>query len=410
MLALTEKQKSIIPLMEQSKIAILTGGPGTGKTETSKAVLNWAKDKGMRIAVAASTGKAGKRISEAINFKASTIHALLQPRMGNNGNFIFQKNENDLLDIDLLILDEVSMIDNRLMASILKALDINKTKLLLIGDAGQLPSVGPGSILRDLLTSKIVPHIELNEIFRNSGDIVKACHRIKDGKYYKPSERLDPDNGLNLRHVEVRSPERIREVIRQIVTGRMVDRNFDPIWQVQVLSPTNTRTVLSCKGLNKVLQAELNPAPKLEGTIFRVNDKVIQTKNEKIKTPVGGEELVVNGDVGTIIDIRLKKKQIVVSFDNPGRTVVVPLRGKANNLLLAYCITVHRFQGSEAPVIIIPVHSAFNFFINRPWIYTAISRAQSICITVGEFSAIEKAIDTEMVLHRKTFLKEKLIQ
>jgi len=406
MIALTEKQKSIIPLMEQSKIAILTGGPGTGKTETSKAVLNWAKDKKMRIAVAAPTGKAGKRISEAINFKASTIHALLQPRMGNNGNFVFQKNENDLLDIDLLILDEVSMIDNRLMASILKALDINKTKLLLIGDAGQLPSVGPGSILRDLLASKTVSHVELNEIFRNSGDIVKACHKIKDGKYYKPSESLDPDNGLNLRHVEVRSPERIQEVIRQIVTGRMVDRNFDPIWDCQILSPVNERTVLSCKGLNKVLQAELNSNPAIDGTVFRKHDKIINRKNEKLKTPIGGEELCLNGDQGTIVDIFEKKKQIIVEFYNPDRTVVVPLH--RNELGLAYCLTVHKAQGSEFPVVIIPVHSSFNFFLNRSWVYTGISRASQILITVGEFDTIKRAIDNNVSNERKTMLKEKL--
>jgi len=404
-----EKQAIAFEMVKNSRVSVLTGAPGTGKTWLLKKILEWTESNNMRTSQAASTGKAAKQMTAATGKEATTIHRLLEPRMGNNGNFVFGRNEENKLDEDLLVLDECSMITNSLMASVMKAVDVEKTRLLLVGDHYQLPSIGAGAILRDLIASGRIPCTELTEIQRNSGDIVKACHRIKDGKYYKPSERLDPDNGLNLRHVEVRSPERIREVIRQIVTGRMVDRNFDPIWQVQVLSPTNTRTVLSCKGLNKVLQAELNPAPKLEGTIFRVNDKVIQTKNEKIKTPVGGEELVVNGDMGTIIDIRLKKKQIVVSFDNPGRTVVVPLRGKANNLLLAYCITVHRFQGSEAPVIIIPVHSAFNFFINRPWIYTAISRAQSICITVGEFSAIEKAIDTEMVLHRKTFLKEKLI-
>uniref|UniRef100_A0A6M3K3K8 Putative ATPase domain containing protein n=1 Tax=viral metagenome TaxID=1070528 RepID=A0A6M3K3K8_9ZZZZ len=394
--------------MASHKIAVLTGGPGTGKTEASKAVLSWAKENHMKIAVAAPTGKAAKRISEAINYEASTIHRLLEPRMGNNGNFVFQRDEKNPLDIDLLILDEVSMIDNRLMASILRALDTNKTKLLLIGDAGQLPSVGPGSILRDLLASKKIPHVELDEIFRNSGDIVKACHRIKDGKYYKPSPTLDPDNGLNLRHIECRDMSRIQEIIRQIVTKRMVERGYDPMWDVQVLSPTNTRTDLSCEALNKVLQAELNSSPVVDGTIFRVNDKVIQIKNEKIKTPSGGEELVVNGDMGTILDIPLKKKQIILKFDNPERTVVAPLRG--HNLLLGYCITCHRFQGSEAPVVIVPVHSGFNFFITRPWLYTALSRGQSIVITVGEFSAIKKAIDTEMPLHRKTMLMEKLLQ
>ena len=408
MITLTDKQKSIIPLIENHKIAILTGGPGTGKTETSKAVLTWAKNERLKIAVAASTGKAAKKISETINHKATTIHSLLQPRMGANRKFVFQKNEKDPLEIDLLILDEVSMIDNWLMASILRALNINRTKLLMIGDSNQLPSVGPGSILRDFLASQIIPHVELDEIFRNSGDIVNACHRIKDGKYYTPSESLEPDIGLNLRHVECRSIDRIQEIIRQIVCERMPARGFEPYWQVQILSPTNTRTGLSCEALNSVLQKELNSSPALKGTKFRIGDKVIQTKNEKIKTPSGEEHLVLNGDMGTILDILLKKKQIIVEFYNPNRTVIVPLKGKSNNLLLSYCITCHRAQGSEFPVVIIPVHSTFSFFCSRPWIYTGISRAQKIMITVGEFSAIKKAIDTEMALNRKTFLKEKL--
>lgn len=409
-MGLTSEQQNALTMTQNNRVSILTGAPGVGKTYTLKAILDWAASERLLVSQASPTGKAAKQMMAATDRPATTIHRLLEPRMGNNGNFIFNRNENNQFDSDLIVLDECSMITNSLMASVLKAIDVKRTRLLLVGDHYQLPSVGAGAILRDLIASGRIPCTELTEIQRNSGDIVKACHLIKDGKYYDPSKTLDPDNGLNLRHIECRSPERIQEIIRQIVTGRMVERGFDPIWDVQVLSPTNTRTSLSCEALNKVLQTELNPNPKLDKTIFRVNDKVIQTKNEKIKTPTGGEELVVNGDMGIIVDIILKKKQIVVKFDNPDRTVAVPLRGKGNKLLLAYCITVHRFQGSEAPVVIIPVHSGFNFFCNRPWIYTAISRAQSICITVGEFSAVEKMIDTEMVLHRKTFLKEKLLK
>jgi len=406
---LNEKQSIAFEAIKTSRISILTGAPGTGKTFTLKAVLNWADENHIRTSLAAPTGKSAKQITVATNREATTIHRMLEPRMGNNGNFVFGRNEKNKLDADLIILDECSMITNDLMASVMRAIDTSKTRLLLVGDHYQLPSVGAGAILRDLIASGRIPCTELTEIQRNSGDIVKACHKIKDGNYYQPSKKLGPESGLNLRHIECRSIERIQEIIRQLVCGRMVERGFNPIWEVQVLSPTNTRTGLSCEALNSILQAELNSNPKLEKTIFRVDDKVIQTKNEKIKTPIGDEEFIVNGDMGSILDISLKRKQIIVKFENPDRTVVIPLRGKNNNLLLAYCITVHRFQGSEAPVVIIPVHSGFNFFINRPWIYTAISRAQSICITVGEFSAIEKAIDTEMVLHRKTFLKEKLL-
>jgi len=403
---LTSEQQCGLEMVQNNRISILTGAPGVGKTFTLKAVLDWADSERLSVSMASPTGKAAKQMSAATGRSASTIHRLLEPRMGSNGNFVFGRNEENKIDADLLVLDECSMITNALMASVMKAINPKKTRLLMVGDHYQLPSVGAGAILRDMIASQRIPCTELTEIQRNSGDIVKACHKIKDGQYYQPSEKLDPDAGLNLRHIEIKSPNQIQRTIRKIVCERMPLRGFDPVWQIQVLSPTNTRTILSCEGLNGILQARLNPNPKLEKTIFRVADKVIQTKNEKIKTPEGWEELVVNGDIGTIIDILLKKKQIIVKFDDPDRTVAVPLRG--HNLLLAYTITVHRFQGSEAPVIIIPVHSGFNFFINRPWIYTAISRAQQICLTIGEFSAVEKAIDMEMALNRKTYLREKL--
>lgn len=404
---LTSEQQQALEMAQSNRISILTGAPGVGKTYTLKAILDWAQSERMYVAQASPTGKAAKQMTAATGRQATTIHRMLAPRMGNNGNFIFSMNEDNKLYEDLIVLDECSMITNSLMASVMKAIDTSKTRLLLVGDHYQLPSVGAGAILRDLIASGRIPCTELTEIQRNSGDIVKACHRIKNGKYYKPSAKLNPDAGLNLRHIEIRSFERIQDTIRQIVCGRMVERGYDPVWDVQVLSPTNTRTELSCQALNKILQGELNSSnPAIEGTIFRVNDKVIQTKNEKLKTPTGSEELVINGDQGTILEINIKRKQIVVKFDDPKRVVTVPLR--KNKLLLAYTITVHRFQGSEAPVIVIPIHTGFNFFINRSWLYTAISRAQEICITIGQFDAVREAIKWEMVMGRKTRLKEKL--
>ncbi len=407
MIKLTDKQKSIIPLIDNNNLAILTGGPGTGKTESTRGILGWAEKNKMRLAVAAPTGKASKRVSEVLNFRATTIHGLLEPKFVND-KFVFSRNEKNKLNIDLLILDEVSMIDNNLMASIMKALDTSKIKLLMVGDADQLPSVGPASILRDLLLSKIVPHVELDEIFRNSGDIVKACHQIKDGKSYIPSKTLDIEKGLNLRHIEVNSLEGIQQVIKKIVCERMPERGYDPIKDVQVLSPVNKRTIVSCDGLNKILQDELNSNPAIENIKYRVKDKVIQTKNMKIQSTIGQEEIVVNGDMGTVLEINKDNNRMVVRFENPKREVYISASKKKNHLLLAYAITVHRFQGSESPVVVIPVHSSFNFFIDRCWLYTAISRAQEICITVGSFESIERAIDREMVLNRKTMLKEKL--
>lgn len=403
----TDEQQQAVKMVKENKISVLYGAPGVGKTFTLKEILKWAKNKKLKIALAAPTGKAAKQMQISTGHQAGTIHKLLEPRMNLNGNFSFQKNEKNKLDIDLLIFDEVSMITNQLMADVFKAINIHKTKILLVGDFYQLPSVGAGAVLRDIINSKKVPYTELTEIQRNAGDIVRACHQIKDGNFYIPSKQLDLNEGLNLRHIEIRSPERIQQVIQQFVCERMPLRGYDPVWDVQVLSPVNKRTGLSCDELNQVLQAKLNKEnPVIKNTIFRKNDKVIQTKNNKIKTPTGDEALVVNGDMGTVIEVRPDRNQLVVKFFNPDRTTVVPLNN--NKLLLAYCVTCHRMQGSEAPVIIIPVHSGFNFFVDRAWLYTAISRAQEICITVGEFSAIKQAIQEEKVYCRKTLLKEKL--
>ena len=405
-MTLTDEQQQALDMVKSSRISILTGAPGVGKTYTLKAVLEWAESNKMTVDMASPTGKAARQMYSATGYQASTIHRLLMPRMGSNGNFVFQHNEKNQLDIDLLVIDEASMITNGLMASVLRATDLKKTKLMIVGDHYQLPSIGAGAVLRDIIASDKIPCTELTQIQRNSGDIVKACHKIKDGKYYKPSAKLDPDSGLNLRHLEMSSPQLIQQTIKKIVCERMPLRGYDPIADVQVLSPTNQRTILSCEGLNKVLQQKLNPNPAVDGTIFRKNDKVIYTKNEKLKTPEGSEELIINGDMGKIVEVNTKRKHLIVRFDDPERVVVMPL--KKNKLLLAYTITVHRFQGSESPVVVIPIHSSFNFFINRSWLYTAISRAQSICITVGEFDAVRQAINWEIAAGRRTRLKEKL--
>ena len=402
---LNAKQQQALEMVKNNRVCVITGAPGTGKTFTLKAILEWAKDKNMNVTMAAPTGKASKQMTMATKYEASTIHRMLEPRKTKHG-FTFTRNADNLIETDLLVLDETSMITNGLMADTLRAIDIKSTKIVFIGDAYQLPAVGPGAILRDFLKSGVIPSVELTEIQRNSGDIVRACHKIKDAKSYHPSEVLDDKNGFNLRHIEAVRPESIQQIIKMLVTERMPLRGYDPIWDVQVLSPTNKRTILSCDGLNTILQKELNTNPPIKDYKFRVDDKVIQTKNDKISTPTGDEVLVVNGDMGTIIDIDVSGKKMVVEFCDPSRTVAVPMYD--HNLLLAYCITTHRAQGSEFPVVIIPVHTGFNFFVNRPWIYTGISRAKEICITVGQFAAVKNAIKQGDVLQRKTMLIEKM--
>ncbi len=403
---LTSEQQKAVEMVKKHPVSILTGAPGVGKTYCLKYILKWAKSENLSIIQASPTGKAAKQMQKSTDFPASTIHKMLEPIFENN-KFIFTKNEKNPLRQDLIVLDETSMITNSLMASVVKAIKSN-SKLLMVGDHHQIQSVGAGSVLRDLIESNVVPFTELTEIQRNSGDIVKACHQIKDGKSYEPSKTLDPKNGLNLRHIEVNSLEGIQQVIKKIVCERMPERGYNPIKDVQVLSPVNKRTIVSCDGLNKILQDELNSNPVIENVKYRVKDKVIQTKNMKISGTVGQEEIVVNGDMGTVLDIDVKTRKMVVRFENPQRDVYISTSRKKNYLLLAYAITVHRFQGSESPVVVIPVHSSFNFFIDRCWLYTAISRAQEICITVGSFESIGRAIDREMVFNRKTMLKEKL--
>jgi exodeoxyribonuclease V alpha subunit len=404
---LTDEQQSAIGMMQNNKVGILTGGPGTGKTTTIKEILAWSQKEGLSTVLCAPTGKAAKRMSETTGKEAATIHRTLGARMGASG-FEFTVNEENPMWADLVVIDELSMVTNNLMADLLRGVDKRRTKLLFVGDHGQLPSVGPGAVLRDLLAADCLPHVELTKIHRNSGEIVKACHAINKGQVFDPPEQLDPEQGFNYRHIEADTPEHIREIIKVLVKDRMPARGYDPVWDVQMISPTNSRTVLSCDGLNDVLQEMLNPLPNVldetQGADkFRLNDKIIQTKNRSVD-----EDYIVNGDIGEIIEYPQNTGQMTVRFFDPERIVKLPKQ--ANDLLRAYCITCHRMQGSEAPVIIIPVHKVFGYFVNRSWIYTAISRAKEICITVGQFRAVRHAIHREDAVVRKTMLKEKLIE
>ena len=398
MITLTDEQNTAVQMTKDNRISVIVGGPGVGKTTVTKQIVQAAMSDGKIVSLCAPSGKAARRLSEATGQTASTIHRLLEARM-EAGEFVFTRGKLVPLACQLLICDETSMVSNDLAASLLRAVNSTKTKVLFVGDHNQLPSIGPGAVLRDMLNCENIPHVNLEKIHRNSGDIVNSCHRIKDGLSYTPSAKLDPENGLNIRHIEQSNPKKIVEIIRDLISLRLPARGYDPIWDVQVLSPTNTRTAMSCEGINQALQDALNPSKPIEGTKFRPGDKAIQTKNEEVNG-----EYVVNGDLCEILSVT--KKEITAKFFDPNR--VVTFSKKFNHLLLAYSITCHRFQGSEAPVIIIPVHKSFSFIVNRPWIYTAISKAKQICITVGQFEAINRAIKVEVASKRKTLLAEKI--
>ena len=450
---LTDQQRSAISMVQENNISALIGGPGTGKTTTIKSIISWFQEKNMRVLLAAPTGKAAKRMMEATGCFASTIHSMLGCEMGKNGEFHFIHNESKHLRADLIILDEISMLSIDMIDNVLKAVAPTKTKILFVGDQNQLPSVGPGAVLRDIIDSGVVPVVELDVIHRNTGLIVSACHQIKLGKTYSPHRHLDftKENPINLIHVECVNNQDILHAIEHLVTkilpGKCIPGKpdgFNPLEDIQVLSPVNTSGDLSCYSINQVLRRVLNPPddlqlqeekemetdykvrkkknskamPKLP---FRVGDKIIQTKNEQISgeiviyDPKTGEPVsrkvqpvnIVNGDIGTVVEMSHDKKNLSCYFPDPGRLVVIPR--KANNLLHAYCITCHKFQGSEAPAIIIPMTPSYSFHTYNSWLYTAISRAKLVCITVGKFSAVEKAILNIKPNDRKTKLKERIL-
>ena len=389
-ITLTSQQLQAVDMALAHGVSILTGGPGTGKTTTCRAIIDKLMLRGKRIGMCAPSGKAARRITESTDHPAYTIHTLLGAAFDlDTGGFYFTYGPDSPLPFDYVIVDETSMVSIDLMASLIKATK-EGSQILFVGDQDQLPSVGPGAVLRDMLISKVIPHTELDIIHRNSGAIVRACHEIKHGRSFVPPAALDLDAGDNLRHVEVKSEEKILEVIVDLVKERLPKYGFNPVWDIQVIAPLRERTRLSCENLNTVLQDALNPVKgKIDeetggnGTRklkFRVGDKVINTKNTNSKEG----EFIANGDIGEMTSEK------GVRFFSPDRDAEIG-DGKLD-LLLAYAITCHRFQGSESPVVIIPVHPSFGFFVDRSWIYTAISRAKSICITVGYFSSIEKAI------------------
>jgi len=418
----TKQQIAAVDMAINNHISLLSGGPGTGKSTTLLEILDQTESMDWIVIQAAPTGKAAKRMMEATGRYASTIHSMLGCQFI-KGYFDFIHNSANPLNADLIILDESSMITNDLMARVFEAINTERTRLVLVGDPYQLPSVGAGAVFRDFLSAGIFPHVELDVIHRNSGRIVEVCNEIKSGQTYFPDTALDmkSDNPINLIHVECSTPEKTQQAVRTLVCERMPLRGYNPIDDIMTLSPVNTSGPLSCLALNRILQQELNPEPyrdqeevrkelkkqeesnaRLE---FRVGDKIIQCKNDKAITDEKKPTFVVNGDVGRIIAI--DKKYIIVDFIAPDRRVVVSKHD--HSLLHAYAITCHRAQGSEAPVVIVPIHKQFNFFLSNSWLYTALSRGKQIVITVGSFGTIERAIRNRVPNNRMTRLKQRFL-
>ena len=289
------------------------------------------------------------------------------------------------------------MVDTPLMARFLEAV-APSTRLILVGDTYQLPSVGPGNILKDLIASRAVPATELTIIKRqDEGLIIRNCHRIKNGQDIE----LGHSTARDFFFLKRDDPEEIREAILDLVSRRFPESyKADPLREVQVITPLREKTALSSKALSEEFQRRINPKPKLDGVRFKVGDKVIQTKNQY-------DLDIINGDIGYVLDLNEKDRTLTVAFENPARVVELPLN--QNDLELAYAITCHKFQGSEARIIVVPVHRSFGPLIfQRNWTYTAVSRAKEVCVLVGQREEFTKAIKRNHQQRRFTRLQELL--
>jgi len=458
---LEKEQADAIRNAEEFPVSLIAGGPGTGKTFTIAHYLSQVIDqtKGS-VLVIAPTGKAAKRAEEVLTerlktdrVKFSTIHRALGFTVGSDepegvpassskrgrgrvsSGYMFH--ETNPLPYGRIVIDELSMVDVQLFASLLRAISLG-TQVILVGDQDQLPSVGPGSVLRDLMHR--IPTTELVAVRRNAGRIVKACHALKNGKVPEPSKDLNPAEGENWVHIECGDLSMVAETI---VDLHRSTKTFDPKWGMQVVTPQNGGLPVGCENLNGLLANYINPCrgaenPDDESQRFRIGDKVVRTKNATVdqlidngdsyddifeeyddaktwqcagKTYKLAPTTIVNGDIGEVKDIVFGSHAtyVVVEFKLPNR--VVRLSMAEPHLVQAYALTCHKMQGSSAPYVIVPVSSRFywntktgNGLFSREWLYTAMSRAEKILVTVGEYAAVMAASTRRTIHLRRTRL------
>ncbi|MFK7978512.1 MAG: ATP-dependent RecD-like DNA helicase [Saprospiraceae bacterium] len=390
---LAANQKTAVAQSLSEKIQIITGGPGTGKSTITKVILLITQQLTKKILLAAPTGRAAKRLSEITKMEASTIHSLLEFDFGING---FRKNLENPLDCDLLIVDEASMIDTVLMYSLLKAIP-SHARLILVGDIDQLPSVGAGNVLQDLIASEKIPVTRLTDIFRQAADskIIINAHKINAGQF--PNIKTEPD--ADFFFIEKELPEQITELIPTLVKKRLPKKyGLDSFNDIQVLSPMN-RGIIGTRNLNLILQKELNPSkdPLIKmGRTFHLHDKVMQLKNNYDKE-------VFNGDVGRIQKIDRIEQELYVDFE--GKLVNYDF-SDIDQLMLAYAVSVHKYQGSECPCIIMPMHTTHYMMLFRNMLYTGMTRGKRLVIIIGTKKALSMAIRNNKVAKRYSGLEE----
>src|ERR671918_389409 len=393
-ITLAETQRTALRLALLSKVLVITGGPGVGKTTLINSILRLLAAKDVEIALAAPTGRAAKRLSESTGREAKTIHRLLEvdPRTGS-----FKRNEAKPLSCDLLVVDETSMVDVPLMHALMRAVP-DRAALILIGDVDQLPSVGPGQVLADIIGSGAVPVVRLTEIFRQAAAsrIIANAHRINEGRM--PDWARDSESDFHF--VSCRDPEDGVAKIVEIVGERIPALfNLDPVRDIQVLCPMN-RGGLGARSLNLELQRVLNPpgdgAIQRFGWMFGTGEKVMQVENDYDKE-------VYNGDLGFVRAVDAEAGELLVEFD--GREVAYGF-GELDELVLAYATTIHKSQGSEYPAVVIPLTTQHYPMLRRNLLYTGVTRGRRLVVIVGQRRAVGIAIRGGQSLRRWSKLKE----
>jgi exodeoxyribonuclease V alpha subunit len=395
-LKLADNQKTAVAYSINDKMHIITGGPGTGKSTITKAILAITSKLTSKILLAAPTGRAAKRMSEITGYKASTIHSLLEFDFHKR---CFKRNRESPLDCDLIIIDESSMIDTYLMYSLLKAIP-NHARVIFVGDINQLPSVGPGNVLKDIINSQCINVTKLVEIYRQAAGsrIITNAHRINKGVFPDISNHSDSD----FYFLENENPENVLKDILALVAHRLPKKfGFNPLNDIQVLAPMK-RGIIGTDNLNASLQGSLNLKndPLFRGgQKYLVGDKVMQLRNDYKRE-------VYNGDIGYIIHIDFVDQQVVVQFDE--REVIYEFVD-LDELTLAYAVSVHKYQGSECPCIIIPIHMTHFKLLNRNLLYTGVTRGKKLVVIVGTKKALGMAVRNDEVKKRFTGLQHVLM-
>jgi exodeoxyribonuclease V alpha subunit len=394
---LAPAQRDAIRRATEQKLLVITGGPGVGKTTIVRGIVEVFAAKKMRVALCAPTGRAAKRLCESTGREAKTIHRLLEFDAGFGG---FKRDREHPLDYDLIVVDEASMVDIVLMNQLLRAVS-PWACLVLVGDVDQLPSVGPGAVLGDVIASGTVPVVRLTEIFRQAGQswIVRAAHAVNAGELPMSAPAAAGDFYV----IEAETPEAIIDRLVQTVRDRIPARfGLDPVRDVQVLSPMN-RTELGVRNLNAVLQAVLNPPGGKDevqrlGWTFRVGDKVMQTENNY-------QREVFNGDLGRIVSINAIEQELIAEFD--GRSVAYDF-GELDELALSFACSIHKSQGSEYPAVVMPLHTQHFVMLQRNLLYTGITRGKRLVVLVGSRRAISRAVQQQDHARRYSLLGQRL--